>query len=537
MAFGWTANVRYAVFQLLKPAVFVGTFTMAGLLIFFLCATKIYTRELRIRLIVLEIYCVALAFLSPNLLLYNLAAGLIVPLFATQRNLIAPVFIFALLGQPGPGMTLQIGGIYLISLTPTVALTIGAIMTAMVRGGGTSRGWSGPGTCLVIIFFVLLWPGVRATTVTNLLRALVELSLSLVAPFYIIRRTVRDLDDVRLAMVGLMAATAALATLAIFEAWSGWPLYRIIYSRYGIELGSGASVKLRGGLLRAPGPYTEPLSLSYQLCIGALLALTNKWMFRSRATSYAMMGLMVAGMFAPQSRGAWLGLGCGMIAYAIYTGKARTLVKMAVVVPALGILTYIAGFSVPYIGNMLGMNAVGVIGKDYRQTLLERGWEEAQKHLLFGQKIDAVFYALRDMVQGEGIVDLVNQYLAVLLFSGLVGLIPFVAAMAFPSLILWRARANVRDRGILEIAFVGGALGSIIVMLSVMPLMGRSSMTLSILLAFAGVLSQLRPTDGRRATARKPGLLLGSAVRPKGQRPSDGPTGRPIPVGDAEAAL
>lgn len=482
-------------FPLIKSAAYVGTASMVGLLIFFMCVKKPWARDLRNRLILLEIYSIAIAFLSPNLLVFNIAAGLIVPIFANERRLIAPIFVFAMLTLPAPASALALSGVYFFSMSAVIAVTLGAAFTATIRGGGgsASPGVPVPSICLVILFLVFLWPGIRSTSPTNMARLLIEQGLTILLPFYIIRRSVKDLDDIRLFLVGFVAVAASLSTLAMYEAWSGWPLYRIVSDHFGVGLSSGASVKMRGGLLRSPGPFPEPLSFAFQLCLAALLVLTSRWMFRTRRLHYVMIGILMVGLFAPQSRGAWLGLGCGMLIYAAVTGKVGALVKIGIFVPLAGVITYLAGFFIPLIGNMIGLNSAGVINKDYRQVLLERGWEEAQKHLLAGQNVDLVMYSLRDMVQGEGIVDFVNTYLFVLLVSGLIGLIPFVLALLAPVSSLWGVRSSFRTSGLSVLAYVGGAIGAIVAMLAFTSFGGRSTMTLSVLMALAATLSQLRP--------------------------------------------
>lgn len=501
-------------FELIKTAAYVGTASMAGLLVFFTCVQQTYVQELRNRLILLECFCLAIAFFSPNILIYNVAAGLIVPIFASNRRLIAPVFMFALLTLPLPATKLAIGSLYLISMQAAISLTIGAACTALVRGSrDVSKRFVGPSICILAIFLVLAWPNVRATSATNAVRSLLETSLALLLPFYVIRRSVRDLSDVRLMFVGMLAVAAALSTLAMYEARSGWPLYRIVSDHFGVMLSGDANVKMRGGLLRSPGPFPEPLSFAFQLSILTLLGLTSRWMFRSSKLHYLMIGIFVVGMFAPQSRSAWLGLGCGMLIYAFVTGKIGTLAKIGVFVPLAGAVTYVVGLSVPLIGNMLGLNSAGVINKDYRQTLLERGWQEAQGHLFAGQNFDIVTSHLSDLYQGEGIIDFVNTYLFVLLLSGVIGLIPFVLALLTPIGSLWNVRSRYREKGLSELAFVGGAFGAITMMLSFTSFIGRSTVTFAALMAVAATLVQMRPARRRSAVAERETVVLGASVR------------------------
>lgn len=465
---------------------------MIGLILFFICIKSTYRQQLAVRLLVLEMYCLIVSFLSPNVFVYYAATLAVVPLFAKTRSLISPCYIFAFLTLPEASTNLAVGGIYLIPINAIVALTIGAALTALVRGSSLSPGVTVPGLCLMIIFLVFLWPDARSTTGTDVVRTAIVQSFTFLIPFYVVRRSVRDLEDVRLLLIGLLAAGAALSTLAIYEARTSWPIYRIVSDHFGVALSSGASVKMRGGLLRASGPYIEPLSFAFQLCLASLLAFTGRWMFRSSLIQGVIVGTLLLGLFAPQSRGAWIGLASGIVVYGVISGNSRTLTKITIFIPLAGLLTYVAGLTTPIIGNMLGMNSVGAFNKDYRQILLARGLEEANNHLMWGQNISTLLHNLRDLTQGEGIVDFVNTYLFVLLTSGLVGLIPFILAVVTPIGVTWGLRNSLRQRGLAELAYAGGAFGCILSMLAFISFSGRSVMSLSILLAIMAVFSRLR---------------------------------------------
>jgi O-antigen ligase len=60
----------------------------------------------------------------------------------------------------------------------------------------------------------------------------------------------------------------------------------------------------------------------------------------------------------------------------------------------------------------------------YRQRLLDRSLELIQSHPLFGDGL--AMQEMEDLRQGQGIIDIVNTYIGVLLFYGLVGLLLFL---------------------------------------------------------------------------------------------------------------
>jgi len=71
---------------------------------------------------------------------------------------------------------------------------------------------------------------------------------------------------------------------------------------------------------------------------------------------------------------------------------------------------------------------------DYRQRLFDVGWAYVMQFPFFGS--DDYLYApeMQGLVQGQGIIDIVNSYLQVALDKGIVGLTLFVAISALAAL-------------------------------------------------------------------------------------------------------
>lgn len=494
---------------LIKSAGFVAVVSMIGLVIFFACANQTVNREFRNKLVLVLGYCIATSFFSPNAVIDNFAAFLTVPLFARKRTEIAPIYIFSFLVLPGIALPLGVGGTYLFVLTNILSISAGAALMALIKGGGGARSWTIPSICVLSIFTVYVLSGIRSTTATNMLRITLEQVFTLLLPFYVMRRSVRSGDDVKRIFVCMVAAIAALSTLAIYEAKVTWPLYRVIADHYGVSLSDGASVKLRGGLLRSPGPFPEPTSFAFWLSLGTFAAMTSRWMFQSKLKYLALCALLLAGMYAPQSRGAWLGLIAAYLIYQAGTGKASQIIKGVAVAGVCGVLVYAAALTIPAVAQTIGLDTTGVVHRDYRQDLWDRGLEEAQHNLILGTDIRSVLYSLRDMRQGEGMVDFVNTYLYVLLVSGLVGLMTFAVSLIAPVVVLWNRAKRLRGYDTRQLSVIAALLGSVAVMIAFTSLVGRSTMGLCVLLGIAAALSKMQPALLTPAKGRRrPRTLL-----------------------------
>ncbi len=485
--------------MLIKPALYVAVISSIGLFLFFLCVKKSIARDLRNKLFAVLAYCVAAAFLSPNVIFHQLAAFAIVPLFARRRSEIMPIYIFAFLTLPGISFPLGVGGTYLFVLDSFMSVSLGAAIVALLKKQGNSRGNAVALASILALFFVYFVSSARDSTFTNVMRAFFEQALVIIIPYFIARYAIATIDDVRNMLIGMAAACASLSTLAIYEARKTWPMYRVVYDHYNIVLGGGASVKLRGGFMRSPGPFVESTSFGLWLCFGAFIVLTGRWMFKSKPAHLGACALAIVGLFAPQSRGAWLGLIAAYLIYQAAYGRAQAVIKGVAVVGVMGSLAYFAAMNIPQLASMLQLNSSGTINRDYRQDLLTRGLEVSQNNLLIGTSLPNVMAQLEDMRQGEGIIDFVNTYLYVLLVSGVIGLLAFALAMLAPAWLLFSKGKQLSKFDTQPLAITCALIGSLAVMIAFTALVGRTTMGLGMFLGVSSSLLAMQASQfGRR---------------------------------------
>jgi O-antigen ligase len=143
---------------------------------------------------------------------------------------------------------------------------------------------------------------------------------------------------------------------------------------------------------------------------------------RARVTIVLVFWL---GMVATFSRGPWIG---AVLIYLAYSAlKPRAISRL-----------FKAGFLMAIVLGLVSLSPIGekimaslhVTGGQadadfiYRQRLLDRSLELVQAHPLFGDPL--AMQEMEDLRQGQGIIDIVNTYIGVLLFHGWVGLILFL---------------------------------------------------------------------------------------------------------------
>jgi O-antigen ligase len=130
-------------------------------------------------------------------------------------------------------------------------------------------------------------------------------------------------------------------------------------------------------------------------------------------------------MIATFSRGPWIG---AVLIYLAYSAlKPRAVSRL-----------FKAGFLIAIVLGLVSLSPIGekmmaslhVTGGQpdadfiYRQRLLDRSLELVQAHPLFGDPL--AMQEMEDLRQGQGIIDIVNTYIGVLLFYGWVGLVLFL---------------------------------------------------------------------------------------------------------------
>jgi O-antigen ligase len=94
---------------------------------------------------------------------------------------------------------------------------------------------------------------------------------------------------------------------------------------------------------------------------------------------------------------------------------------------------YATAMMIGSIGNQITTSFDEAKGSgDYRTELLRRGLQEFWKSPIFGDSYANVVARMKDMIQGEGIVDFVNTYLYFALFAGGIGLVLFCLAFIIP---------------------------------------------------------------------------------------------------------
>lgn len=260
---------------------------------------------------------------------------------------------------------------------------------------------------------------------TNILRQALLFYVDVYVLYYVVSRCCSTRQAVVDAMASFCVACAVLAPLAVFESARHWLLYLDISAAWDVPVWVSAYL-MRGHALRAQVTAGHAIALGYLLAVAL-----GFWLYLSarvprRVPRIATTALLVSGLVVTYSRGPWLG---AVVIYAVFTAlRPRAFSKALQATIAALLVAWGASFtavgarildSLPFIGAAAESESAV-----YRQRLAVRAWQLFQEHPLFGDQL--AIQKMEDLRQGEGIIDLVNTYVQVGLFYGIVGLALFI---------------------------------------------------------------------------------------------------------------
>lgn len=392
------------------------------------------------------------AFLASNFWVYLFFA---IPLlvYANRQETNPPaLFFFILFVLPMafieiPGMGLVN---YILALSHARILALAILLPAFliqIRQADTLPfGRSGSDKVLAAYLLLVTALYLRATTVTDALREAIYLFADVFLPYFVISRSLKNLQSFRDALLSFVLAIMVLAPIAVFESYKHWLLYRSVLDS--LELQGGMTTYLgRDEILRAVASAGQAIALGYVMVVGIGFYLFLQRSFQRKFTRRIGMALLAAGLIAALSRGPWVGAAVLLIVF-VATGPnpARRLIGLALS----GMLAFALIAALP--GGERVINLLPFIGKtdesnvDYRMNLFNNSMIVIQRNPWFGSVNFMETPEMEAMRQGQGIIDVVNTYIRVTLEHGFLGLGLFIGFFALVVTGVYRAMRSLRDK-------------------------------------------------------------------------------------------
>lgn len=391
----------------------------------------------------------ALAFLTQDFWLLMGTAGVL--LFFAGRRDPNPMALFLALLFAVPALTDEVSGLglarHLLALSYPRLLALAVLLPAALaiffdpHKGSPASKW--PDRLLAGYLALILVLQFTVDSLTNTLRYAIYYFIDVALPYYVASRSLKNLEQFRDTAMSLVVAAMVLAAVGIFETAKGWLLYASLDDFLGLDWGYGNYLQ-RGESLRAQASTGQPIALGFVMAVACGLFLFLRPAVPRRGMWFLGLALLLGGLLAPISRGPWIGAAVGFAVFvALGPRPLENLAKLALLGLAGGFVLLFSPFGDRIIDHL---PFIGTLDREtiaYRQELLNQSVALVKLNPLFGS-FDYLKY-MEDLRQGQGIIDIVNTYLAVALSSGLAGLGLFVSFFLAVAAGIHRARAALPD--------------------------------------------------------------------------------------------
>ena len=306
-------------------------------------------------------------------------------------------------------------------------------------------------TDFFVVSFIIVNIGLSLTdtTFTDTLRQCVILFITTFLPYYAVSRGVQSAEQLKKAMFAYVVTCFPLALVGVFESGKGWLLYLTIEEALKQNWVYGGYL-MRGDGLRASSSFGHSIMFGYGMVVALGFYLLLQTQIKNKLYKMIGFGIISAGLVAALARGPWVGAAV-LICVFLYLGKngISNLMKLG-----MASMMTLALVSATPVGDKV-INLLPFVGKtdkfnvDYRAQLVEASFAVVAKSPLFGNKNFDKEPEMQKMIQGEHIIDIVNQYVNVLLNSGILGLTLFlgifISALIYANSAMKRVRYNNRE--------------------------------------------------------------------------------------------
>lgn len=331
-----------------------------------------------------------------------------------RRVPMAATYLFFFFWAPAAGSLLAVAGAYIAPLTPFLSFA-GALFAGYLLHPEHHQRRRFVMTDLYLLGFLLIFcvcVSLRAPP-SGIARNVVNYFIPYMLTYHVLSRVRIARPELVLRLLLFGAAAASL--LCIFETLRHWPLYSgIAWVKGDVWTIDMPTTWLeRGGIARAYGPYAHPLTGGAMLGLAA----TAAWaLYRIRGRSGPMLVLGLAallGLTVTLSRSGLVAIAVGIMAFQMLRGRYL----LALLLPLAGV---IAITTLPIL-----LQDEARLSTIYRLELITGVPRALGQGVWFGYR-EAIQQGLLDaFIQGQGIVDLVNTYLAIVVQGGVVSLVPF----------------------------------------------------------------------------------------------------------------
>ncbi len=265
----------------------------------------------------------------------------------------------------------------------------------------------------------------RETTVTNGLRLAFDQFISMGLIILVFSRARSYPEAAPKILFGLFLGGSILVFIGIMQSVQGWLIYSEASQLVLTVLNYQHWMEWRGGELRIPGTMN---AIPFGVYMGLCLAITAYYLRHEQVTKWGWLFvvLFVYALEKSGSRGAILMVGIILMCYLGLFSERGWLKYLTYT----GVISFFLLLMTTNLGDML------VEGEEhgtlaYRVDLVANSMDSITNNFTFGTPNYIENEALQASYQGQGIIDIVNAYLQIILRYGMVGLLLYVLPMRY----------------------------------------------------------------------------------------------------------
>ncbi|MBP2557413.1 hypothetical protein J2857_000164 [Neorhizobium galegae] len=368
-----------------------------------------------------------ITFLSRGFL--DFAVGLALLSIYVHRYSKQPAFLYIVLMFVAPCVPIPSGipGVFnkILELDPPRWLAITILLPVALRlwRDRDVREFRGLDVLVVAFLGYTSLLSVRLGDFNSILRILAGNFLDICLPYFVFSRVIRSGLDMNKALLAFVIGVLPLSAIGVLEIWKSWRVYYVVVQEWDVFLKT--AYLFRDGLLRASVTSIEAIAFGFVCMTGAgcLLAL------RSPAPlgiwRYVALSVLVLGLLSSVSRGPWLGFALCVLFLAITGPKRSFKLALACLPGMVSVLFLHPPFLDRFINLLPFVGSADKGSETYRSSLFENSLIVIERYPLFGSDSFLKEPEMQTMIQGQGIIDIVNTYLQIALYYGLIGLFLF----------------------------------------------------------------------------------------------------------------
>ena len=385
------------------------------------------------KLLLSYIFVLLLAALSPGYWFFLITLFVYI-IFFIKRYPELRISLFFMLIFAVPNFWLDIPGVFgirfIMNMSYARFLIITLLLPLLLTGHHKKYApYRFLGSDILVIGYVFVQGilGYRDNTFTNATREFIMLFIDIYIPYFAISRYITNIEELRQILSIFLLSICILSVISFIETSKYWHLYNEFTKH--LQTKNNIPIYLiRSGMLRASTIFYTPiaLGLASTMAFGTYLYLkryiNNTWL------KYSIPVFILIGLATSLSRGPWIGFVVLLAVYAylnktLFKNTFKYLILLIFLVPFLSLTSYWNTFIslLPVVGN------VEIENITYRQQLFEISISVLQKYPFFGSPNFIDEPEMQQLIQGQGIIDIVNSYVRIMLTTGVIGLILFIS--------------------------------------------------------------------------------------------------------------